>query len=169
MSHEKQRIEVVTCPQCTGEMRYGSVYSLNNGQAPEEWANTLIYGKEMKILIVDDTKLSRIMILKRIPDEIKESAIIYQGTNGKEAVELYKDHSPDILFLDLTMPVMDGFEALSIIMEYDPKAVVYVVTADVQAKSVEIVMAAGAKGLESKPISEDRLAEIFSHLKESLA
>lgn len=116
----------------------------------------------MKILIVDDTKLSRMMILKRMPEEIKESSTIVQGTNGQEAVDLYKEHSPDILFLDLTMPVMDGFDALDHIMEYDPNAIVYVISADIQAKSVERVKAAGAQSLEAKPISIERLAEIFS-------
>ncbi|WP_163340522.1 response regulator [Desulfopila sp. IMCC35008] len=120
----------------------------------------------MKILIVDDTKLSRMMILKRMPPQIKESSTILQGENGQEAVDLYKEHSPDILFLDLTMPVMDGFEALNHIMEYNPKALVYVITADIQAKAVERVTAAGARSLEAKPISEERLAEIFSSHKD---
>lgn len=116
----------------------------------------------MKILIVDDTKLSRMMILKRMPQHIKESSTILQGENGQEAVDLYKEHSPDILFLDLTMPVMDGFEALDQIMAHDPKALVYVITADIQVKAVERVTSAGARSLEAKPISEERLAEIFS-------
>ncbi len=120
----------------------------------------------MKILIIDDTKLSRMMILKRMPAELKETASIIQGANGEEAIELYKKHSPDIVFLDLTMPVMDGFTALPLILKHDPKAVVYVVTADVQAKSKEKVMANGATSLEEKPISEERLAEIFASLPE---
>ncbi len=118
----------------------------------------------MKILIIDDTKLSRMMLLKRMPADLRESAEIIQGANGEEAVALYKEHSPDILFLDLTMPVMDGFEALPLIIAHDPNAIVYVVTADVQAKSKEKVMASGAKSMEAKPISEERLAEIFASL-----
>jgi two-component system chemotaxis response regulator CheY len=118
----------------------------------------------MKILIVDDTKLSRMMLLKRMPPEIKEEATIVEGTNGEEAVALYKEFSPDILFLDLTMPVMDGFEALNHIIAYDPKATVYVVTADVQTKSKERVMASGATSMEAKPISVERLEEIFASI-----
>jgi two-component system chemotaxis response regulator CheY len=118
----------------------------------------------MKVLIVDDTKLSRMMILKRMPQEIKAVASIFQGVNGEEAVTLYKEHSPDIVFLDLTMPVMDGFEALFHIMAYDDQAIVYVVTADVQSKTREKVLGCGASSLEAKPISEERLAEIFASL-----
>lgn len=121
----------------------------------------------MKILIVDDTRLSRTMILKRMPPEIKAAASIFQGVNGEEAISLYKEHSPDIVFLDLTMPVMDGFEALSHIMSYDARATVYMVTADVQAKTKEKVMAVGATSMEAKPISEERLAEIFASLPRS--
>ncbi len=121
----------------------------------------------MKILVVDDTKMSRMMLLKRLPAKVKEIATIIQGQNGKEAVELYKEHSPDILFLDLTMPVMDGFEALSLIIAHDPEATVYVVTADIQARSKYKVMSSGATSMEAKPISEQRLAEIFASFPES--
>ena len=118
----------------------------------------------MKILVVDDSKLSRMTILKRIPAAIKDAAEIFQGANGVEAVALYKEHSPDIVFLDLTMPEMDGFEALAHIREYDKDSRVHIVTADIQTKSQELVMNLGAIAVEAKPITEERLAEIFATL-----
>ncbi|PLX47414.1 MAG: response regulator [Desulfobulbaceae bacterium] len=118
----------------------------------------------MKILIVDDSKLSRLTILKRIPAAIKESAEIFQGANGLEAVALYKEHRPDIVFLDLTMPEMDGFEALQLIRDFDQNSWVHIVTADIQAKSQEKVLGMGAISVEAKPIAEKRLAEIFAAL-----
>ncbi len=118
----------------------------------------------MKILIVDDSKLSRLTIMKRIPAAIKESADIFQGANGVEAVALYKEYKPDIVFLDLTMPEMDGFEALAHIREFDKNSRVHIVTADIQAKSQEIVLDLGAAAVEAKPIAEERLAEIFAAL-----
>ncbi len=118
----------------------------------------------MKILIVDDSKLSRLTILKRMPAAIKDSADIFQGENGVEAINLYKEHCPDIVFLDLTMPEMDGFEALAHIRDFDKNCRVHIVTADIQAKSQEKVMALGAVAVEPKPISEGRLAEIFATL-----
>jgi two-component system chemotaxis response regulator CheY len=116
----------------------------------------------MKILVVDDTKLSRAMILKRIPGAIKKTASITQAVNGQEAVDFYKQVNPDNVFLDLTMPVMDGFEALKLIKEYDENAFVYIITADIQEKAKERVLADGAAGIENKPISEQRLEEILS-------
>ncbi len=119
----------------------------------------------MKILIIDDTKLSRAMILKRIPERIKQNSSIVQGVNGQEAVILYKELHPDIVFLDLTMPVMDGFEALKQIKAHDNDALVYIITADIQKKAMERVIADGARGIEKKPIDEERLEEIFSELE----
>ncbi|MDA3785756.1 MAG: response regulator [Deltaproteobacteria bacterium] len=118
----------------------------------------------MKILIVDDSKLSRLTILKRMPAAIKESADIWQGANGVEAIALYKEHRPDIVFLDLTMPVMDGFQALTHIRAFDPSSRVHIVTADIQTKSQEKVMDLGAVAVEAKPIDSARLAEIFAAL-----
>lgn len=105
------------------------------------------------------------MILKRIPATIHETATIYQGSNGQEAVDLYYKHKPDIVFLDLTMPVMDGFEALTRIKKYDKSAVVHIVTADIQGKAREKVLDAGATAIDNKPIEKERLAEIFTSLK----
>lgn len=118
----------------------------------------------MKILIVDDTKLSRAMILKRIPESVKNNAMIFQAVNGLEGLELYKELKPDIVFLDLTMPVMDGFEALEKIRAFDRDARVFIITADIQAKAREKVLGLGAAGIEKKPIDENRLAEIFATL-----
>jgi CheY-like chemotaxis protein len=62
------------------------------------------------------------------------------------------------------MPVMDGYEALKQIIAYDPKAVIYVITADIQKKAQERVMASGATAIKTKPIEEESLAKIFSTL-----
>ena len=118
----------------------------------------------MKILIVDDTKLSRAMILKRIPESVKNDALIFQAVNGLEGLELYREIKPDIVFLDLTMPVMDGFEALEKIRAFDRDARVFIITADIQAKASEKVLALGAAGIEKKPVGGNRLAEILATL-----
>lgn len=120
----------------------------------------------MNLLLVDDSPLSRKIIINRIPEEIKGTYSIIQGSNGQEAVDLYKEHHPDIVFLDLTMPVMDGYEALDQIMAYDKGACVYVITADIQKKAQEKVLASGAAALETKPIDEERLAKIFSRINQ---
>ncbi|MCP4578943.1 MAG: response regulator [Deltaproteobacteria bacterium] len=120
----------------------------------------------MKILVVDDSKLSRKLIISKIPEKIRGTVPIIQGANGQEAVDLFKEHQPDIVFLDLTMPVMDGYEALEQIKAYDNDARVYVITADVQKKAKEKVNILGAAALECKPIDEKRMAKIFDSIQQ---
>ncbi len=115
----------------------------------------------MKILVVDDSSFSRKMIIRAIPPNIKENSEIVEAENGKEAVEKYEELKPDIVFLDLTMPVMDGFEALYHIRSKHPDANVIVVSADVQQQAVKEVMELGAKAFIKKPISPEKMKEIF--------
>ncbi|MDF1880711.1 response regulator [Sulfurimonas sp. MAG313] len=115
----------------------------------------------MKILVVDDSRLARASIIKTLNEAFDNINEIIQGTNGQEAVELYQTHTPDILFLDLTMPVMDGFEALRQIRAYDDKAHVVIVSADIQEKAVSQVMHDGAIMHVQKPINAKKMQEII--------
>lgn len=118
----------------------------------------------MKILVVDDSMMSRRMLIDKLPQAAIGSDPILQGKNGLEGFELYKEHKPDIVFLDLTMPVMDGYEALEHIIGFDPNAFVVVVSADEQPKAVEKVLSLGAKRHISKNTSTDELVEIVQEL-----
>ena len=111
----------------------------------------------MVFLVVDDSKISRKWLIEAIPAKILEHVTIIEGINGQEAVELYTKHQPDIVFLDITMPVMDGIEALTAIKELYPKAIVVMISADRQKHTQEKVLALGASAILAKPID----AEIF--------
>lgn len=111
----------------------------------------------MIFLVVDDSKISRKWLIEAIPAKILEHATIIEGTNGQEAVELYTKHQPDIVFLDITMPVMDGIEALTAIKELNPNALIVMISADRQKHTQEKVLALGASAILAKPID----AEIF--------
>lgn len=121
----------------------------------------------MKILVVDDSSFSRKMIIKAIPEDIKSRSEIYEAENGKEAVEKYEEIKPDLVFLDLTMPVMDGFEALYHIRSKHPDAVVIIISADIQQQAVREVMELGAKAFVKKPISPEKMKEIFDKFVEN--
>jgi chemotaxis response regulator CheB len=88
----------------------------------------------LKILIVDDSKLARMGVIKSL-NKIEPSAELLQACNGLEAVEIFKLESPDVVFLDLTMPVMDGFEALKEIIAINANAQVIVISADIQEEA----------------------------------
>lgn len=102
-----------------------------------------------KILIIDDSMLARMAVRKCLPQD--KGYDIYEAKDGAEGVEKYKEIRPDIVFLDLTMPVMDGFIALEKIKKINDKAIVLVLTADIQTKTAERVRDIGATFVLKKP------------------
>ncbi len=110
---------------------------------------------KMIFLIVDDSKISRKWLIEMIPKKIAESAEIIEGENGEEAIKLFQEHQPDIVFLDITMPVLDGFEALQHIRTLNPEALVVMISADRQKSTKEKVLALGASAIISKPVDEE--------------
>jgi two-component system, chemotaxis family, chemotaxis protein CheY len=114
-----------------------------------------------KILIVDDSPVSRAIIKKCLP---KGHAFeVVEAGDGKEGLEKFKELRPAVTFLDLTMPVMDGFEALEAIKKVNSSAVVLVLTADIQQKAVEKVMALGAHMVITKPPSAESIAAALAN------
>lgn len=114
----------------------------------------------MKILVVDDSKLARKFLIKEL-NKVEPTAEILEAENGAIAVETYKTQKPDAVFLDLTMPVMDGFEALVEIMKIDKYAQVIIVSADIQEEARTRVLRDGAKNMCPKPITEEKMQNIF--------
>ncbi len=119
----------------------------------------------MKILIVDDSAFSRKTIINGFPEDILNTAQIIQGNDGQQAVDLYQENVPDVVFLDLTMPRKSGYDALAEIMAWDANAYIIVVTADIQRHAQEKVKALGAMGIERKPLDTERLEAIFEHVR----
>jgi len=109
---------------------------------------------KMIFLVVDDSKISRKWLIEMIPKKIVENAEIIEGTNGEEAITLFEHHRPDVVFLDITMPVIDGFEALERIRAIDKEALVVMISADRQKSTKEKVLSLGAAALISKPLDE---------------
>jgi len=87
-----------------------------------------------KILIVDDSPVSIKIMKSCIPKD--KGYELFDAANGQIGVDLFKQIKPDMVFMDLTMPVMNGFEALQEIMSLDQRAIVVIATADVQIKAI---------------------------------
>lgn len=115
-------------------------------------------------LVVDDSKISRKWLIETIPKKILEHATIIEGINGQEAIDLYKAHHPDIVFLDITMPVVDGFEALAVIKSLNPEAIVVMISADRQKSTKEKVLELGASAILSKPIDAEEFRTTLLNL-----
>jgi two-component system chemotaxis response regulator CheY len=120
-----------------------------------------------KILVVDDSLVSRKIMKSCIPAD--RGYEIYEASNGQEGVERYKDVSPDVTFMDLTMPVMDGVEALDEIKSFDERAVVIVCTADVQMKTISRVMFKGALMVVKKPITRETIHDALNRAEQTIA
>ena len=113
-----------------------------------------------KILIVDDSSVARAIVNKCLPkDRDFEST---ETSNGQEGVQKFKEVRPNLTFLDLTMPVMDGFDALKVIKEEDNLAVVMVLSSDIQKKTVEKVVTLGADMVIPKPPSAASIQEALT-------
>jgi len=114
----------------------------------------------MKYLVIDDSKLARLSLIKSLKANVGE-AEIFQATNGAEAVDLVINEKPDIAFLDLTMPVMDGYEALPLMINNHPKIKVVVVSADIQERAKNKVINLGAQLHIQKPINIEKMKDIL--------
>ena len=120
-----------------------------------------------KILIVDDSPISIKIIKSCIPTD--KGYELFDAANGQIAVEQYKQHQPDLTFMDLTMPVMNGFESLEEILKFDQKALVIILTADVQIKAVAKAHDLGAFTVVKKPPAKESIAAAIKEATDALA
>jgi len=109
-----------------------------------------------KALIVDDAAFMRVTlknVLEPAGFEIEEAE------NGQVAVEKYQEFKPDVVTMDITMPEMDGIEAVKKIVGSDPGAKVVMVSALGQESMVKDAILAGAKDFIVKPFQPDRVLD----------
>ncbi len=119
-----------------------------------------------KILIVDDSPIARKMLKSCIPRD--RGYEFYEAGDGREAVEKFRETRPDVTFMDLTMPVMNGYEAIEEIIRIDPKAVIIVVTADIQVKAVTKVMKLGAHMVLKKILRKEEVEDALLKAEDTL-
>ena len=110
-----------------------------------------------KILIVDDAAFMRMMIKDILTKNGYE--VVAEAANGVEAVELYKSHQPDLVTMDITMPEMDGIEAVKQIKAVNPAAKVIMCSAMGQQSMAMDAIKAGANDFIVKPFQADRVLE----------
>ena len=109
-----------------------------------------------RFLVVDDAAFMRMRCVKLLKEEGHETI---EAENGKLAVEAYQANKPDAVLMDITMPEMDGIEALKAIIAHDPAARVAMVTAVGQQDMVMTALKAGARDFVVKPFQATRVLE----------
>lgn len=110
-----------------------------------------------KILIVDDAAFMRMMLKDILKKNGYES--IVEAENGVVAVEKYKEEKPDLVLMDITMPEMDGIQAVRNIKAIDPDAKIVMCSAMGQQAMVIEAIQAGARDFIVKPFQHDRVIE----------
>lgn len=107
------------------------------------------------ILIVDDSRTSR-RILRGVLEE-DNNVIVGEATNGQEGYEMYKELKPDLVTMDITMPVLDGVGALKLIKGEFPESKVIMVTAAGQKHNMVEAVQSGADEFIPKPFNPEQI------------
>ena len=105
------------------------------------------------IVIVDDSAFARKVIRGLLEDE--GYTIVSEAINGEEGIEAYKKYRPDVITMDITMPVMNGVEAVKQIFRFDKDAKVIMITAAGQEKKVIEALKIGVKNFIVKPFKNE--------------
>ena len=121
----------------------------------------------LKVLVVDDSLIIRKKITKLVTQLGHE--VVNGAKNGQEAIDNYNSMNPDLVTMDITMPDMDGIEAVSHIIKADPEAKIIMVTSHGQEDMVIKSIQAGAVGYMLKPVTEDKLATAIGEVFDEYA
>lgn len=117
-------------------------------------------------LIVDDESHLRIY-LKLILKQIGFS-VFYEAENGQMGIDKYKEYKPDLVLMDVNMPVKEGMEALQEIIEFDEDAVVVMTTSVASRQAVETSVELGASHYIRKDTKKEEIAEVLNALIEDI-
>jgi two-component system chemotaxis response regulator CheY len=117
-----------------------------------------------KVLLVDDS-VAIARQLTKLVQELGDYEVVAHARNGAEAVKLFKTAAPDVVLMDIVMPMMDGIQSLRTLLRLDPAAKVVMVSSlgGVGAK-VEEAIRLGARAVISKPFEADRIRGVLDSL-----
>ncbi len=115
------------------------------------------------ITVVDDSSISRKILIQALPSDWRVD--ITQAANGEEGLVAYREGKAEIMFLDLTMPVMDGYQLLDILQkeQLNLNTFVIIISADIQPEAQQRAKKLGAMAFIKKPI---KTSDIENVLKE---
>ncbi len=113
--------------------------------------------EEKRVLICDDSKFMRLHI-RNILEKVGYHEV-YEAENGEDVLAKYEQVNPDMVFMDIVMPVKDGVSAVRDIMEYDRDAKVVMCSAMGQKPFILDAIQAGAKDFIIKPFEAEKIAK----------
>ncbi len=111
------------------------------------------------LLICDDSNMARKLVVRSLPEHWDVEVTL--ASNGVECMDAIRAGRGEMLFLDLTMPEMDGYQVLEQVRAEGLKVIVIVISADIQPGARERVLQLGALDFIRKPIDREKLADIL--------
>ena len=118
------------------------------------------------VLIVDDAMFMRVTIGNMLKGWGFD--VVGEAANGREAVEKYRELQPDLVTMDVTMPIMSGIEAVKRIIPEFPDAKIIMITALGHQRLVIEAIEHGAKDFITKPFTPEKLKAVIDNLMESM-
>lgn len=115
-----------------------------------------------RVLIVDDAAFMRLSLRQML--EKNGFEVVDEAENGAVGLRKYKQYKPDLVTMDITMPDMDGIEALKAIKQIDPQAKILIVSALGQDSVVKTAILNGAKSFIVKPYKEDHVIKAINQV-----
>ena len=119
-----------------------------------------------RLLVVDDA-----IFMRRLIKDVARDAgweVVGEAANGEEAVALYREHRPDLVTMDVVMPVMNGLEAAAKICERFPPPLrphMVALTANAMKEDRDACLAVGMDGYVSKPVRLEKLSEVLREVQ----
>jgi len=109
-----------------------------------------------KVLVVDDSAFMRNLLKQLLEDDHE---VVGEAENGVEAVEMYRELDPDVVTMDVVMPIRNGIEATSEIKSIDPNSSVIMCTSVGQEEKMREAVEAGADGYITKPFQKPNVLQ----------
>ena len=151
------------------EMSFKFEARANEGDVTTDWKKIDLNG--LRLLIAEDIEVNRMLLRQMLKNT---GIVLFEAENGKEVIEIMKEHSVDLILMDLHMPEMDGIEATRAIREGRIKRAntdlpIVCLTADVFKETKEAIFTAGMNDFVTKPIEMRRLYQVLDHWRKQIA
>lgn len=124
--------------------------------------------RKLSFVVADDAMFIR-TLLKKMIEENKDFSVVGEASNGLEAIEQARINKPDIMTLDITMPEMNGTQAVPGILKASPKTKIIMVSAMGQQSMVLEAIKAGASDFVVKPFEKSRVLQAIKNVAASIS
>jgi len=116
--------------------------------------------RRISVLVVDDDRITKELLMSILRND--GYLVVGEASNGAEAVKQYRELKPDIVLLDISMPQMDGLQALEEIRKSNPSALVLFISAHFTTEKINEAIQKGAAGFVAKPFKPANVLDKLS-------